>query len=73
MHVHVHVRVRKRSDSARACQGDVLIAAVGKAELVRKDWVKPGAVVLDVGINFVRDASRKSGALSCLLRAQPCC
>jgi methylenetetrahydrofolate dehydrogenase (NADP+)/methenyltetrahydrofolate cyclohydrolase len=29
----------------------VLIAAVGRAELVRRDWVKPGAVVIDVGMN----------------------
>jgi len=30
---------------------DVLIAAIGRAEMVRGDWVKPGAVVVDVGIN----------------------
>lgn len=30
-----------------------MIAAVGKAELVRGDWIKPGAVVIDVGINGV--------------------
>jgi methylenetetrahydrofolate dehydrogenase (NADP+)/methenyltetrahydrofolate cyclohydrolase len=35
-----------------ACrQADVLIAAVGRPELVRSDWIKPGAVVIDVGIN----------------------
>lgn len=32
---------------------DIVIAAVGKAELVRGDWLKPGAVVIDVGINAV--------------------
>jgi methylenetetrahydrofolate dehydrogenase (NADP+) / methenyltetrahydrofolate cyclohydrolase len=32
-------------------QADILIAAVGQAELVRGDWVKPGATVIDVGIN----------------------
>jgi methylenetetrahydrofolate dehydrogenase (NADP+)/methenyltetrahydrofolate cyclohydrolase len=32
-------------------QADVLIAAVGKAEMVKKDWVKEGAVVIDVGMN----------------------
>ncbi|MFO0679720.1 MAG: bifunctional methylenetetrahydrofolate dehydrogenase/methenyltetrahydrofolate cyclohydrolase FolD [Polyangiaceae bacterium] len=32
---------------------DVLVAAVGKAEMIRGDWVKPGAVVIDVGINRV--------------------
>jgi 5,10-methylene-tetrahydrofolate dehydrogenase/methenyl tetrahydrofolate cyclohydrolase len=40
---------------------DVLIAAVGRAEMVTADWVKPGAVVIDVGINRVDDASKKSG------------
>ncbi len=32
-------------------QGDIVIAAVGKADLVKEDWIKPGAVVIDVGIN----------------------
>ncbi|MFH1158480.1 MAG: bifunctional methylenetetrahydrofolate dehydrogenase/methenyltetrahydrofolate cyclohydrolase FolD [Pseudomonadota bacterium] len=32
-------------------QADILVAAVGKAELVKGDWVKPGAIVIDVGIN----------------------
>src|SRR5690606_33533926 len=30
---------------------DILVAAVGRANMVKKDWVKPGAVVIDVGIN----------------------
>jgi methylenetetrahydrofolate dehydrogenase (NADP+)/methenyltetrahydrofolate cyclohydrolase len=39
-------------DLVEACrQADVLIAAVGRPDLVRGDWVKPGAVVIDVGIN----------------------
>lgn len=42
-------------------EADVLIAAVGRPEMVRGDWVKPGAVVIDVGINRVEDASKKSG------------
>ena len=42
-------------------QADVLIAAIGKAEFVRADMVKPGAVVIDVGVNRVPDASRKTG------------
>jgi methylenetetrahydrofolate dehydrogenase (NADP+)/methenyltetrahydrofolate cyclohydrolase len=33
-------------------RADVLIAAVGKAKMVKKEWVKEGAVVIDVGINF---------------------
>lgn len=42
-------------------KADVLIAAVGRAEMVRGDWVKPGAVVIDVGVNRVDDASREKG------------
>ncbi|MBL9215051.1 MAG: bifunctional methylenetetrahydrofolate dehydrogenase/methenyltetrahydrofolate cyclohydrolase FolD [Opitutaceae bacterium] len=42
-------------------QADILIAAIGKAEFVTADMVKPGAVIIDVGVNRVPDASRKSG------------
>jgi methylenetetrahydrofolate dehydrogenase (NADP+)/methenyltetrahydrofolate cyclohydrolase len=38
-------------------KADILIAAVGKPELIRGDWIKPGAVVIDVGINRAEDAS----------------
>src|SRR3990172_7065800 len=42
-------------------EADVLVAAVGRPEMVRGDWVKPGAVVIDVGINRIEDATKKSG------------
>ncbi len=42
-------------------RAEILIAAVGRAEMVKRDWVKPGAVVIDVGINRVDDASAKRG------------
>ncbi len=42
-------------------QADVLIAAVGRPEMVQKDWVKPGAVVIDVGTNRVDDPTRERG------------
>jgi 5,10-methylene-tetrahydrofolate dehydrogenase/methenyl tetrahydrofolate cyclohydrolase len=42
-------------------RADILVAAVGRAEMVKRDWVKPGAVVIDVGINQVDDPSRKRG------------
>jgi methylenetetrahydrofolate dehydrogenase (NADP+)/methenyltetrahydrofolate cyclohydrolase len=46
----------KTPNLAEVCrQGDILVAAVGKAGLVRKDFVKPGAVVIDVAINRVTD------------------
>ena len=46
---------------ALARQADVLIAAIGRAEFVTADMVKPGAVVIDVGINRVADPTRKAG------------
>jgi methylenetetrahydrofolate dehydrogenase (NADP+)/methenyltetrahydrofolate cyclohydrolase len=42
-------------------QADILVVAVGKAELVKPDMIKPGAVVIDVGVNRVSDPSKKSG------------
>jgi methylenetetrahydrofolate dehydrogenase (NADP+)/methenyltetrahydrofolate cyclohydrolase len=42
-------------------RADILIAAVGRPEMVKGDWVKPGAAVIDVGINRVEDATRKRG------------
>ncbi len=42
-------------------RADILIAAVGRPEMVKADWVKPGAVVIDVGINRVPDSTKKSG------------
>ncbi len=42
-------------------QADILVAAVGRAEMVRGDWIKPGAVVIDVGVNAVDDPSREKG------------
>jgi methylenetetrahydrofolate dehydrogenase (NADP+) / methenyltetrahydrofolate cyclohydrolase len=42
-------------------RADILIAAVGRPEMVLADWVKPGAVVIDVGINRIPDATKKSG------------
>ncbi len=42
-------------------QADILVAAIGKAEFVQGEWLKPGAVVIDVGINSLPDASKKAG------------
>ena len=52
---------RSRDLPAICRRADILIAAVGRPEMVRADWVKPGAVVIDVGINRVADPTRKSG------------
>jgi 5,10-methylene-tetrahydrofolate dehydrogenase/methenyl tetrahydrofolate cyclohydrolase len=49
-------------DAGAICaQADIIIAACGRAEMVRGDWIKPGAAVIDVGINAVDDASAKRG------------
>lgn len=42
-------------------QADILLAAVGRPEMVKADWVKPGAVVIDVGTNRVDDPSTEKG------------
>lgn len=52
----------RTSDLAQVCaQADILVAAIGKAGFVTAEFVKEGAVVLDVGINRVEDPSRKKG------------
>jgi methylenetetrahydrofolate dehydrogenase (NADP+)/methenyltetrahydrofolate cyclohydrolase/formyltetrahydrofolate synthetase len=40
---------------------DIVIAAIGSPHFVKGEWLKPGAVVIDVGTNFIPDASKKSG------------
>jgi 5,10-methylene-tetrahydrofolate dehydrogenase/methenyl tetrahydrofolate cyclohydrolase len=52
---------RTRDIAAVVRQADILIAAIGKTEFVRGDWIKPGAAIIDVGINSVPDATKKSG------------
>mmetsp|Transcript_6097 Transcript_6097/g.9204 ORF Transcript_6097/g.9204 Transcript_6097/m.9204 type:complete len:326 (-) Transcript_6097:236-1213(-) len=42
-------------------QADIVVAAVGRAEMVKGEWLKPGAVVIDVGINSVEDKTTKKG------------
>lgn len=42
-------------------EADILVAAVGRAEMVKRDWVKPGVVVIDVGMNAVDDPSSEKG------------
>jgi methylenetetrahydrofolate dehydrogenase (NADP+)/methenyltetrahydrofolate cyclohydrolase len=52
---------RTRDLPAVTRSADILVAAIGKAEFVTADMVRPGAVVIDVGINRVDDASRPKG------------
>ncbi|MGB3811993.1 MAG: bifunctional methylenetetrahydrofolate dehydrogenase/methenyltetrahydrofolate cyclohydrolase FolD [Shinella sp.] len=53
-----HSRTKNTPDLCRAA--DILIVAVGRPGLVRGDWIKPGAVVIDVGINRVETPEGKS-------------
>ncbi len=52
---------RTRDLPAVCRQADILIAAVGRPEMVRADWVKPGAYVIDVGSNKVDDPASEKG------------
>jgi methylenetetrahydrofolate dehydrogenase (NADP+)/methenyltetrahydrofolate cyclohydrolase len=52
---------RTRDLAAQTRRADVLIVAAGRPAMVTADMVKPGAVVIDVGMNRVADATRKSG------------
>jgi methylenetetrahydrofolate dehydrogenase (NADP+)/methenyltetrahydrofolate cyclohydrolase len=52
---------RTRDLPAITRQADILIAAIGRAHFVTADMVKPGAAVIDVGINRVEDATRERG------------
>jgi 5,10-methylene-tetrahydrofolate dehydrogenase/methenyl tetrahydrofolate cyclohydrolase len=54
-----HSRTQNLPDVVR--EADILVAAVGRAEMVKGDWVKPGAVVIDVGVNAVDDPTREKG------------
>ncbi len=54
-----HSRTRPLGDVTR--EGDILVAAVGVPELIRADMVKPGAVVIDVGVNRVEDPTTEKG------------
>jgi methylenetetrahydrofolate dehydrogenase (NADP+)/methenyltetrahydrofolate cyclohydrolase len=54
-----HSRTKDLPDVVRG--GDIVIAAIGSPEFVKADWIKPGAVVIDVGVNRVDDPSTEKG------------
>jgi methylenetetrahydrofolate dehydrogenase (NADP+)/methenyltetrahydrofolate cyclohydrolase len=54
-----HSRTRNLPDMVR--QADIVIAAVGRPEMIRGDWIKPGATIIDVGINRVAAPERGEG------------
>ncbi|KAF9620960.1 hypothetical protein IFM89_015782 [Coptis chinensis] len=55
----VHSRTTDSESIIR--EADIIIAAAGQANMIKGDWIKPGAAVIDVGTNAVDDPSRKSG------------
>lgn len=52
---------RTQDLAAEVRRADIVVAAIGIPEFIKGDWVKPGAVVIDVGINRIPDATKKSG------------
>ena len=52
---------RTRDLAAHTRRADILIAAIGRPRMITADMVKPGAIVIDVGVNRIPDASRRSG------------
>jgi len=55
-----HSKTRNLAEITR--QADVIVAAIGKPRFVTVDMVKPGAIVIDVGINRIDDATKKTGS-----------
>lgn len=52
----------KTKDLPQVCsEADIIVAAVGRPQMVKRSWLKPGAVVIDCGINVIQDPSKKSG------------
>lgn len=58
-----HSRTKDLASHTR--RADILIVAAGRAELITGDMIKPGAVVIDVGMNSVPDATRAKGTRLC--------
>lgn len=54
-----HSKTKNLADVVR--QADILVAAIGKPGFVKGDWLKPGAVVIDVGTNYIPDSTKQSG------------
>lgn len=63
---------RSRDLPAICRRADVLVAAVGKPEMIRGDWIKPGGIVVDVGINRVPAADGKSRLVGDVAFSEAC-
>ncbi|MFP6731380.1 MAG: bifunctional methylenetetrahydrofolate dehydrogenase/methenyltetrahydrofolate cyclohydrolase, partial [Alphaproteobacteria bacterium] len=60
-HCTVTITHSRTRDLAAVCRrADILVAAVGRPEMVRGDWIKPGATVIDVGINRIEKEDGKT-------------
>lgn len=53
---HTHSCCFKSNFSLQVREADILVVGIGQPELVKGDWIKPGAVVIDCGINPVAGA-----------------
>ena len=53
---------RTREVAAHCRRADIIVAAMGVAHFVKADMVRPGAVVMDVGVNRIPDATAKNGS-----------
>lgn len=54
-------------------KADILVLGIGKAEMVKGEWIKPGAVVIDCGINHVAGKDADSGPLEVSCGASAAC
>ncbi|KAI9273875.1 formate--tetrahydrofolate ligase-domain-containing protein [Helicostylum pulchrum] len=52
---------RTKDIQSYVSEADILVVAIGKPEFVKGSWIKPGAIVIDVGTNPIEDATKKSG------------
>jgi methylenetetrahydrofolate dehydrogenase (NADP+)/methenyltetrahydrofolate cyclohydrolase len=69
----VTVAHSKTRDLPALCRSkDLLFAAIGRPELIKRDWIKPGATVIDVGINRVAAADGKSRIVGDVAFAEAC-
>jgi methylenetetrahydrofolate dehydrogenase (NADP+)/methenyltetrahydrofolate cyclohydrolase len=63
---------KSRDLPAIARQADILVAAVGKPEMIKGDWIKPGATVIDVGINRIATPDGKGRLVGDVAFAEAC-
>ena len=54
-----HSKTKDLEDKVKGA--DILVVAIGQPRLIPGNWIKPGAVVIDCGINSIEDSSKKSG------------